>query len=221
MKGIRPNDAAHNLFLCNIKYRNKKYNLLTIKSVIESKKTDNTKYKNHIRLAICECDCGNKKTIYLREVVGGGTKSCGCIHTKHGRKNTTEYRIWTGIKNRCYNKNHHAYHNYGGRGVVMDESWRDNFKIFFDYIGHRQSPNVTLDRINNDGNYEPGNVKWSTKKEQGRNTRFNRIISFNGETHCLAEWADILNIGRVTLSRRIDKYGWSIEKSLTTKINNK
>jgi len=124
------------------------------------------------------CDCGTEKTIAVWSL--GKTLSCGCIlseialrnaamGTTHGRTNSTEYNIWVGIKQRCFNENHTAWARYGGRGITMCDQWRNSFETFLADVGERPSKNHTIDRIDNDGNYEPGNVRWATGVEQQAN----------------------------------------------------
>jgi hypothetical protein len=124
------------------------------------------------------CDCGTVKTIALR-ALGTSTNSCGCLgkettsarSRKHGKTGTTEYRIWQSMKWRCLNPNYKPYPNYGGRGITVCDRWRDSFEAFLADVGPRPSPKHTLDRIDNDGDYEPGNVAWRTRKEQNQNRR--------------------------------------------------
>jgi hypothetical protein len=165
----------------------------------------------------CQCDCGKRKLIHVC-VLRASAIGCGCRRGEnHGRTSTTEYRIWCGMIQRCTNPNHDAYHRYGGRGVKICERWRQSFSAFLQDMGPRPTPKYSLDRYpKNDGDYEPGNCRWATSKEQGRNTRVNHVVTFNGQTRCLAEWANITGIGEVTLRYRIAKFKWPIEKALTT-----
>ncbi|WP_155054542.1 hypothetical protein [Streptomyces blattellae] len=124
------------------------------------------------------CDCGSEKTIALR-ALGTTTNSCGCLGKetasararKHGKRDTPEYRIWQGMKWRCLNPNYKPYPRYGGRGIKVCDRWIDSFEAFLADVGPRPSPKHTLDRLDNDGNYEPGNVAWRTYKEQAQNKR--------------------------------------------------
>jgi len=109
---------------------------------------------------------------------------------------------------RCLNQKSAHFSDYGGRGITVCEEWRTNFVAFFSHIGKRPSPRHSLDRIDNNGHYEPGNVKWSTQKEQCQNLRRNRIITHNGTTACLTEWSRITGIRPTTISGRING-GWS------------
>jgi hypothetical protein len=172
----------------------------------------------------CNCDCGRQTMVPIGALRKGNTKSCGCLVTewsrslnkKHGLSNTVEYRLWVGMITRCTNPKRNKYQDYGGRGIVVCDRWRSSFEDFFSDMGHRPSPRHSIERINNDGNYEPTNCKWATKREQLRNTRRNRILALNGESHPLVVWTERLGVDKNTISRRIAS-GWSLEAALTTK----
>lgn len=128
----------------------------------------------------------------------------------------SEYRVWSSMKNRCTNPRFVDWHLYGGRGIQVCGRWRASFADFFADVGLRPSPKHTLDRWpNGDGNYEPGNVRWATPLEQGRNTSRNRQITANGETLSLAEWAERSGLKRETIADRL-KAGWSPERAIET-----
>lgn len=149
---------------------------------------------------ICLCDCGKITSVASHQLVSGNTKSCGCIRyeTKnqtHGMRHTRIYEIWCGIKKRCYNKNDKNYPKYGGRGISVCEEWKNDFSIFFSWaISHGYKDNLTIDRINNNGNYEPNNCRWITHAEQQRNRTNNIFIEKDGIKKTLSEWALEMNI---------------------------
>lgn len=129
---------------------------------------------------LCRCDCGVEKLVagtYLRH---GKSQSCGCLQRerapgapiKHGMAGTPEYRAWQQMRQRCSNRRHVEWRNYGGRGICVCKEWDQSFQAFYEHVGPRPSSQHSLDRIDNDGNYEPGNVRWATASEQRRNQRY-------------------------------------------------
>lgn len=185
-----------------------------------------------------KCDCGNSIITTSSEVISGHTKSCGCfqksfastINKTHGESKSPVYKIWIGIKKRCFNKQSRRYADYGGRGVVMCNRWKDNAIAFINDIGERPSKNHSVDRINNNGNYScgkchqcvendwPSNCRWATQTEQARNTRYNAAITFNGTTKCIAEWAEITGIKKDTIYCRNNRYKWCAKCTLTAPV---
>lgn len=174
----------------------------------------------------CKCDCG--KTIILegRKLSSGNTKSCGCLHKqqliarnyKHGCRNTRLYAIWLNMKQRCSSSNL-RYKSWQGRGITVCSSWEksfENFKAWAESNGYKE--NLTIDRINVNGNYEPSNCKWITKQEQQFNKTNTRYFEYKGQRKCLAEWAKLFAINKHTLYNRIYNLGWSIEKALNTGV---
>jgi hypothetical protein len=136
----------------------------------------------------------------------------------HGGSYSPEYRIWKNILCRCYYPSHNAYPYYGGRTenpVTVCEEWRQSFATFLAYVGKKPTPLHTLDRIENEKGYEPGNVRWATRKEQGRNTKRKRLLTYNGETKPIWQWSEETGLGYQLLFNRIDR-GWTAEKALTT-----
>ena len=186
------------------------------------------KRKFRLGLFLCPyCDEEVKKVIHN----GKTQKSCGCVHnelikkanTIHGGcindKLTKLYSSWIDMKRRCYNPKIESYKYYGGRGIKVYKPWRRSYIWFKRWAlknGYKEG--LTIDRIDNDGNYEPDNCKWSTAKEQARNRRSNKLITYKGETHCLTEWAEILGINENTFYSRLNGHGWSIEKTFTEKV---
>jgi len=139
-------------------------------------------------------------------------------HTKaggHSAKKSPEYNSWKMMKSRCYSRNATSYHRYGGRGITVCERWRNSFLDFLADMGPRPT-NTTLDRYpDKDGNYEPGNCRWATRKEQQNNTIQTRLLTLNGETMCLKDWAKRIGISQRSVSHRLAS-GWSVEKALST-----
>lgn len=172
----------------------------------------------------CICDCGAKKTIDQGHLLAkNGTRSCGCLtieavkkaNTTHGQLKTPEYRAWRNMLGRCENKAHNSYFRYGGRGISICDRWKD-FNKFVEDMGSRPSPKHSLDRIDNEGNYEPSNCRWATDSEQLRNTSSNLWIEWNGERRTAVEWAEKLGIKVRHIYDRIYS-GWEVERVLFQK----
>lgn len=156
----------------------------------------------------------------------GKTTSCGCYrkdklareHTTHGETESRLYAVWCAMKARCHNKNNEAYDRYGGRGIIVCAEWRESFESFQEWAIHNgYADDLSIDRIDNDGNYEPGNCRWVTGVAQANNRRSNRIYEIDGETHTLTEWAQIRGINPKTLFNRIYT-GWDFEDALNTPV---
>lgn len=139
--------------------------------------------KNGRALWLCQCDCGKTKSVLGNSLLCGLTLSCGCYNKEEARKRRTKhslsysklYKVWHGMKTRCYNKNFIYYCNYGGRGITICHEWLNNFETFYNWaINNGYEEGLTIDRINNDGNYEPNNCRWITRAEQNRNQRKTR-----------------------------------------------
>lgn len=168
---------------------------------------------------LCVCHCGNIVTRQSNYLKSNRRHSCGCIGkiTHHGSCGTREYRIWQGMKTRCTNPLSINYRWYGGRGITVCKSWSKSFEEFYHDMG-ACPPNGSLDRINNNGPYSPENCRWASHKTQFSNKRNNRLITYNGDTHTIAEWARKLNILPDTISYRINK-GWPIERAFQAPTN--
>lgn len=142
-----------------------------------------------------------------------------CIDVPHNglkRLFHREYAAWIQMKQRCSNPNAKGWHNYGGRGICVCKVWRQSFRTFLIDMGTKPSPHHSIDRINNDGDYEPKNCRWATYKQQHRNRRNNTLITFDGMALCIAEWAERTGISSQCILDRIHNRGWSIERALTT-----
>lgn len=180
--------------------------------------TGKSRSENHRKLWPCLCDCGNTHEATTKSLRGGHTKSCGCIVKKHGRSHSPEYQSWRGAKKRTNSPNNANYRRYGGRGIKMCDRWFYSFENFFADMGERPSPNHTLDRIDCDGHYEPGNCRWATAYTQNQNRReYNTRLTHKGKTQTLAEWSRELGINQTTITQRLYKYGWSVHKTLSTR----
>jgi hypothetical protein len=156
----------------------------------------------------CRCDCGEEKTILSTHLVRGSIRSCGCQRakrrTKHKQSRTKLYKVWEEMKQRCNNQNNASYSNYGNRGISVCPEWQDDFQVFYDWaMENGYADGLQIDRINNDGDYEPGNCRWVTKKENLRNKRQSVFIEYHGQMHTVAEWAKITGIHRNTIANRI------------------
>lgn len=192
-----------------------KFNSLTVIKEIEKSR--------YMRQILCRCSCG--KEIVVRVYDLGRNKTCGCIrqrgNPKHGLSKTPEYAAWKSIKTRCYDPNFIEYQHYGGRGIKVCDEWKDDFQAFYSYIGPRPGSGYSVDRIDNNGDYEPGNVKWSTKSEQHRNTRQNLIVTYRGESRPLVEWVEELGLNYSAVHQRLVKLGWSAEQAFSTPVRKK
>jgi len=138
---------------------------------------------------------------------------------KHGMSDRAEFHIWQGMLARCCVSTNRAYRLYGGRGITVCDRWLSSFENFYADMGPRPSPKHSIDRIDNDGNYEPGNCRWTTQKVQCNNRSGNRLLTYKGETKTMQQWADIHNIPYNTLLARIVNYGWAIERALETPVS--
>lgn len=195
-----------------------KYNYLTVLGLDHIDRN----HKSHWK---CQCDCGKIVVLQKDNFVFGNTKSCGCykkkntaiIKTKHGKRKTRLYNIYRGMKARCFNKNDHKYPIYGQRGITICEQWlgEDGFINFYNWaINNGYSDNLSIDRIDVNGNYEPSNCRWATAKEQALNTRFNTKYDGFGYKLSAAEWSKVLGICKSTFYRRL-KRGINVEEMFT------
>jgi len=169
----------------------------------------------------CKCTCGNFKLVRSHVIRKENYIFCICkLKAKVNCKtNSNLYNIWANVKQRCFNKNSKDYCRYGGRGITMYEPWKNDFNLFRSYFIERPSPLHSIDRIDNYGNYEPGNCKWATPKEQSSNTRQNVFYEFNGIKSTQSNWANYFNVCSGTIRYRINKYGLkeAFEKLLINK----
>ena len=181
--------------------------------------------KHQKSLWLCRCDCGNEVRVTTGVLMKGESRSCGCLqaertkqsNTTHGEAcKTVEYTTWNNIKKRCYDTKDKNFHLYGARGIKVSEEWVQSYENFLRDMGRKPDKSYSIERIDNSKGYSKENCRWATSKEQSRNTRRNNNISFNGRTQCLTDWAKEVGISHSTLSCRLFRYGWSIEKALNT-----
>ena len=166
-----------------------------------------------------KCDCGNIKDIRIDYVTSGNNKACGCMryikhskgNTKHNVSHTRIYDIHQKMIARCYKENVSNYSEYGGRGIRVCDEWREDVKAFYDWsMANGYSDNLSIDRIDNNGNYEPSNCRWATAEQQSNNRRNNVLITLNGETQTLAQWCKHFNIPYARAQMRMYR-GWKDE----------
>jgi hypothetical protein len=174
----------------------------------------------YIYMAICQCDCGSApKAVRFDSLTSGVSQSCGCLQkersTKHGMYKSVHYQRWLGMMDRCYNRKCNAYKDYGGRGIKVYEPWHD-IRNFVADLPDGYFSGAEIDRIDNDGDYAPGNVRWSTPSENSRNRRSTHLLEYDGETRPLSEWSENTGIPLGTLWERLEVWGWAPENALTT-----
>lgn len=172
----------------------------------------------------CRCQCGNVVEVRGSNLQQKHTTSCGCLVKEmirdrcvtHGQSNTKMFMRWDSMCQRCQNPNHRQYARYGGRGIKVCKRWL-KFENFYTDMGDPPTDEHSLDRIDNDGDYKPSNCRWATHAEQQRNKENNRIITVDGESRCVAEWAEITGIKETTLLQRLQR-GWSDERTVNTPV---
>lgn len=165
---------------------------------------------------ICECECGNLTKATSSELKRGVRVSCGCSRKTHGMTGTRLYTIWNDMKQRCTDETVKCYKNYGGRGITLCDEWQ-SFEPFMEWsLANGYSDELTLDRIDNNDGYYPGNCRYIDYHTQCTNKRTNRYVTYNGETRTVTEWDDLNGLSRGTTARRIDN-GMSIEEAILTK----
>lgn len=176
---------------------------------------------------LCRCDCGIEKLVSGEALRKGKVRSCGCLQRDllsakqgtHRESNTPLYAIWLAMRRRCNLKTDKAYKDYGGRGISVCNEWNSSFEIFRDWSicnGYYMDCKLTLDRIDNDGNYEPSNCRWVDRVVQANNRRSCRLYTYNGETHNINEWSVIYGVPYKKLYQRLVYSKWDIERALTT-----
>lgn len=192
-----------------------KYGLLTVIERVPNAKGGITRFR-------CLCDCGNETIVRGSNLKSGAVKSCGCQLWKnpsstHRMSKTRIYGIWSSMRQRCSNKNLPSYKNYGGRGISVCDEWNNSFEAFNEWaMSNGYEEGLSIERIDNNGNYCPDNCKWITKSGQANNRRMNKHIEYKGEIHNLSEWCNILGISYSLVHNRMNKLGWSFERAVET-----
>lgn len=171
------------------------------------------------------CDCGDIRKTSAANFKYGRSFSCGCqkasslskAHTTHGMSTSTEFKSWSSLKRRCLNETSQDWGNYGGRGIKVCDRWIESFENFLEDMGRKPSPSHSIDRIDNNGNYEPSNCRWATTSQQIGNTRLSNIVEYNGKRQCVSEWEKELGFASQVLRHRLAN-GWSIERAFTQPV---
>ncbi len=172
---------------------------------------------------LCRCSCGTEWTTSGQTLVRGYTQSCGCLHKErasdanrthgHSRKARSSYVSWQRMKVRCYNPNTPDYKNYGGRGIRVCRRWKE-FANFYADMGERPFRGATIERLDNSKNYGPGNCVWRTRKAQNNNKRNNRLLTSQGVTMTMAQWAEARGIKGGTIHQRLTRSKWTVDQAL-------
>lgn len=172
----------------------------------------------------CRCDCGNTAYVISYNLRKGFTRSCGCLlnefignlNKSHGMSNTSTYRIWLGMRRRCYSEKANTYERYGGRGITICKRW-NKFENFHADMGERPK-GMTLDRWDNNKSYCKSNCRWASYQIQANNKRNNHLITFKGKVQTMAQWSREIGLSQSALKMRL-KRGWSVERALTEPLN--
>jgi hypothetical protein len=173
----------------------------------------------------CECSCGTRATVHRGNLRSGHTQSCGCLHrevardgrTTHGGTRSPEYAVWSSMIQRCYRQKTKMYPRYGGRGIRVCGRWRNSFAAFIEDMGKRPSPKHQIDRINNDGNYEPANCRWVTLRDQFNNRSSNVHLIVDGSSRTVAEWSRMTGVDDKLMYCRV-KRGWADRDVVMTPV---
>lgn len=180
---------------------------------------------------LCRCECGVEKVQTRKNLIKGRVLSCGCLRKETSREvglrrrvhghavaDTPEYRAWRSAINRCRNPKTANYHLYGGRGISVAPEWEQNFALFYEHVGPRPSPRHSLDRIDPDGDYAPGNVRWADWHTQGNNRRNNHVVNIDGVDMTLAEAIRLKGQKSSRVRQRL-AVGWTVERALNEDSN--
>lgn len=192
-----------------------KYGMLTVIRRVENAPKGVARWE-------CRCDCGNVAIVRGRNLKNGSVKSCGCLigvsnksRSTHGMSRTRLYQVWINIKARCYHESHPAYKSYGARGVKMCNEWLNSFEAFAEWsLSNGYRDELTIERVDNNGDYEPENCKWIRLGEQAKNRRSNIMITYQSETHNLSEWCEKYKKDYRLVYNRIHKNKWDFERAM-------
>lgn len=181
--------------------------------------------KNSYTYWNCSCNCGGIRIVRGDHLRDGSVTDCGCTrkHISHQKENKIYdlrlYRIWSLMKERCFNSKRKEYPKYGGRGITVCEEWLDS-RTFIEWaMANGYNDNLTLDRIDNNGNYCPENCRWVTRMMQGNNKRCNRNFTYNGVTKTLSQWSRDSGLPYYVIKKRIDILGWSFERAISEPVH--
>jgi hypothetical protein len=169
------------------------------------------------RYWLCVCTCGKQSVVDGKELRTGRSTGCyRCRAKKHGMRDKPEYVVWKRMKSRCEQTTNQDFRHYGGRGIRVCDEWQ-SFASFYRDMGPRPTPKHTIERIKNHLGYSKDNCRWATRKEQARNTRRNRLLTLHGVTKSIPDWAELVGVSYQTIGQRL-RYGWSVERALTTPL---
>lgn len=192
-----------------------KFTVLDIKNEIKGVQSP-----RHVIMLLCRCRyCGSEKWYEQYSITHNKRQSCGCLkHIKYGLHNSRLWNIWRGIKRRCNMPSCSTYKNYGGRGIMICREWQDDFSNFEQWAtAHGYNDNLSIDRIDVNGNYCPENCRWVTSKVQNNNRRNNHFIEYNGETKTTAQWEEFFSLPKGTITRRL-RNGMTFEQTITLPV---
>ena len=191
---------------------NKKYGKLTILGIEYQKKYSNGTIIDFVK---CKCECGNIKIINFNNIKRGLVKSCGCItKTVNGMSKTRIYQIYRHLINRCYREKDISYKNYGNKGIIVCDEWKNDFMSFYNWsMANGYANDLTIDRIDVNGNYEPSNCRWVNMAVQQNNRSNNRILEYKGQKKTITEWAKYCGLSYRNLYYRLNN-GYTIEEAI-------
>lgn len=182
------------------------------------------KAKNGHTQWLCECACGQTEIVGGDSLKSGHSRSCGCLRKEthwetHGKSKTKLFRVWCAMRDRCLRPTDKCYSWYGGRGISVCSEWSNSFQEFYNWaLNSGYSAGLTIDRIDNNGNYTPSNCRWVDRSTQSRNRRSTHFITVKGETHCIKEWSEITGISENVIYLRINRLKWSPERAVSEPV---